>query len=557
MPELYICQKLNGMTNKEVASALNRLAKIMELHGENQFRIRNYSAAYITVRKLPFEVFSKEKEELEAIKGIGKSTAAKIIELKETGGIDAFNQYAEKTPDGILEMLDIKGLGPKKIRTVWKDMGIESPGELLYACSENRLLELKGFGPKTQSHLREQLIYFLDSKGKYLYGHILDEAEELMDRLQNQFPHHKFECIGEFRRKMPIVNGIEIITTLPKSEWQEKFESWDDTAHFQDTATFKHINVQILTCEKEKMAQTLFEQSCSTEFLQTFQKNFSSENMSTEEEFFTNNGLAHIPPEARDLALSLELARNGAGLDIIEDGDIKGVIHTHSTWSDGINSIEEMAKACMDKGYEYLVMSDHSKAAFYANGLTEDRVLAQMDEIERLNDQLEGFTIFKSIECDILSDGRLDYGDDFLSHFDLVIASIHSNLKMDEDKAMNRLLNAIKNEHTRILGHPTGRLLLSRPGYPVDHQVVIDSCAEHDVVIELNANPYRLDLDWTWIPYAIEKGVQIAINPDAHSIKGIDDIRHGVSVARKALLHKKSCLNCKSAVEFGRWINNS
>jgi len=220
--------------------------------------------------------------------------------------------------------------------------------------------------------------------------------------------------------------------------------------------------------------------------------------------------------------------------ELIRTDQLRGIVHSDSNWSDGLHTVEEMAKACIEQGFEYLVLSDHSKSAFYANGLSEERIREQHRYIEELNAKLSPFYIFKSIECDILNDGRLDYSNEILSTFDLVITSVHSNLKMTEEKAMNRLLTAVQNPHTRILGHPTGRLLLSRAGYPVDHKTLIDSCAAHDVVIELNAHPRRLDMDWRWIPYALEKGVMISIDPDAHSIEGYHDIHYGVLAAQKA-----------------------
>ena len=266
--------------------------------------------------------------------------------------------------------------------------------------------------------------------------------------------------------------------------------------------------------------------------------------------------MAYIPPELREDDYWMGLAKDYALPELIFPEDIKGVVHNHSTYSDGLNTVEEMALECIRLGYEYLVMSDHSKSAFYADGLQVDKVYHQQEEIDMLNAKYPDFRIFKSIESDILSDGSLDYDDDVLNTFDLVIASVHSNLKMDEAKATKRLVTAIENPFTRILGHPTGRLLLARKGYPIDYKKVIDACAANDVVIELNASPHRLDLDWNWIPYAVEKGVMISINPDAHSLKGIQDIKWGVAVARKGGLTVDSCLNTKSLAEFMRWIDS-
>ena len=283
-------------------------------------------------------------------------------------------------------------------------------------------------------------------------------------------------------------------------------------------------------------------------------KGIDFKGLNDESQIFTKANLPFVEPELREQAWALDLAANHALPTLVETIDIKGVVHAHSTYSDGLNTLREMAEHSKNLGYRYLAISDHSKAAFYANGLKEDRLEAQWAEIDLLNQELAPFKIFKSIECDILSEGMLDYDEATLSRFDLVIASVHSNLKMDEAKATHRLLKAVENPHTRILGHPTGRLLLSRLGYPIDHLKIIDACAANNVAIELNANPYRLDLDWTWIPYAVEKGVLISINPDAHSIAGINDIRFGVFSARKGALAKENCLTCFDLEQFDKWV---
>jgi DNA polymerase (family 10) len=241
-------------------------------------------------------------------------------------------------------------------------------------------------------------------------------------------------------------------------------------------------------------------------------------------------------------------------LDLISIEDIKGVVHNHTTWSDGVNNLAEFVSACKKRKYEYVVISDHSKNAHYAGGLKEEKVLRQMQEIDLLNKKLSPFRIFKSIECDILVSGELDYEPSFLQKFDLVIISVHQLLKMDEQKATKRLIKAIENPYTTILGHMTGRQLLIRPGYPVDFKKVIDACAVNKVVIEINANPYRLDMDWSHIPYALKKGVMISINPDAHSIREIDNIRWGVSAARKGGLTKNMTFNAMSLEKIEQWL---
>jgi DNA polymerase (family 10) len=273
-----------------------------------------------------------------------------------------------------------------------------------------------------------------------------------------------------------------------------------------------------------------------------------------EEVFFTTVNLPFIPPQHRDISVDEVYYQKQVKKELADPSNIKGIIHSHSKWSDGSYTLEEMAKAAIKKGFEYMVISDHSQAASYAGGLRPENIIQQHAEVDRLNEQLSPFKIFKSIECDILGSGQLDYDDEVLQSLDLVIASVHSSLKMSEEKAMQRLLTAIENPYTLILGHMTGRLLLSRAGYPVDHKKIIDACAANNVVIELNAHPRRLDMDWRWIPYALEKEVLISINPDAHSIEGFDDIKYGALAAQKALLPAASNLSSFSLSEFEEWL---
>jgi DNA polymerase (family 10) len=269
--------------------------------------------------------------------------------------------------------------------------------------------------------------------------------------------------------------------------------------------------------------------------------------------------LPYLPPALRSDPIWIERARSQGVPTLIQPGDIKGIIHSHSTWSDGSNTIEEMATEAIRLGFEYLVISDHSRSAFYAKGLSIEQVEKQQKEIESLHQKIKGspdqpFRIFKSIEADILSDGQLDYPDEILKTFDLVIASVHSQLTMTEEKAMSRLIKAIENPYTTILGHPTGRLLLSRKGYPIDHKKIIDACIANQVVIELNAHPRRLDIDWKWIPYVLDKGGWISINPDAHELAGYNDIKYGVLVAQKGGLTADRNLSSLPLDQFNRFL---
>ena len=299
----------------------------------------------------------------------------------------------------------------------------------------------------------------------------------------------------------------------------------------------------------------LFQTSCSPDFLVGWEKKYPVPRVNDEEGIFQAAGIPFIPPALRENDSMLAgFASNGIPA-LIKPEDIRAVIHSHSNWSDGSNTIEEMATTLRDTGFEFLVISDHSKSAFYANGLNEERIRAQHLYVEELNQKLAPFRIFKSIECDILNDGSLDYSNDVLATFDLVITSVHSNLKMTEEKAMSRLLGAIRNPYTTILGHMTGRLLLSRNGYPVDHKKIIDCCAENHVAIELNAHPRRLDMDWRWIDYALEKNVLISIDPDAHSIDGFKDTRYGVLSAQKGGLTKDRNLSSFTRAAFEEYLH--
>lgn len=541
------------MTNKEIASVFNKLAKIMELHGENPFKTRSYSSIYNTIRKYDKDIVGLDREQLLAIGGIGKNIADKIIELKETGQLTALQGYLDITPEGIVELLDIKGLGAKKILQLWKELGVESPGELLYACEENRLIELKGYGLKSQQSLKEQLLYYLDSQGKYLYGHIEEEGLELLALLRATFGEDRTDFIGTFGRKMPIVEGIELVTEVPIEEIYEYISTLGEVEDRAEMLSYKGVLV-IINAPLADYATSLWSGLASQEFLNTWDTHYPSIPIVYDQrQLFATASLPYIPPESRESSQIIEQAQQ-EGWCLITDQDIRGVIHTHTQYSDGSHSIREMADACIALGYEYLVITDHSQSAFYADGLKPNKVYQQLKEIEAINREYEGFKIFKGIESDILADGSLDYEEEILQLFDLVIASIHSNLKMDQTKAHTRLLRAIEHPATRILGHPTGRLLMSRPGYEIDHRLIIDACAKNDVVIELNANPYRLDVDWSWIPYAEEQGVLIAINPDAHSTAGIQDIRYGVIAARKGGMQPYQCLNVLTRPAFEDWI---
>ena len=538
------------MSNKEIARHFDLLAKLMELHEENPFKIRSYANAYLSLRKLEGDLKSMKKEEIDNIPGIGDAITAKIGELIETGKMKTLEKYKNMTPEGIQEMLQVRGLGPKKVRQLWKELGITSIGDLLYACNENRLVEVKGFGVKTQDEIHKKIEFFMGARGKYLFAVVDNPAQNLVSVLKNTFPKESFEITGSLRRKMPEVQGIEIISTSDIESLAGKIQGLD----FDEEAgkwMYNELPVIWNHVDAPDFVIQHFKSSCSEEFLNAFGK--LPEHPKREEEIFEDSNMQFIPPEYREKEESILKARNFNITELIEVSDIRGILHNHSTYSDGLHSLKDMADYVKQCGYEYFLISDHSRSASYAQGLEIERVLMQFREIEKLNADYVDFRIFKGIESDILNDGSLDYPDDILKQFEVVIASIHSNLNMEMDKATNRLIKAVENPYTRILGHPTGRLLLAREGYPVDHRKIIDACAANHVVIELNANPQRLDMDWKWIDYAVDKGVKIAINPDAHSKESIHYIQYGVYAARKAGLPADMCLNTMTKTEFEAW----
>ena len=549
------------MDNYQIADSFSLLAKLMDIHGENSFKAKSYASAAFAIENLQVQLTELPAEKIPGLKGIGTSTAQKIDEILKTGKLKILDELVQKTPPGVLEMLNIKGIGPKKIHTIWKEMEIESVGELLYACKENRLKLYKGFGEKTQQNIIDTIEFYNKNKGSHLYAQVALVAAEIESFIQKIFPGKKIAITGNYKRQQEVIDEFELLVEAGEAEIEMAMQQVDGFSQKEKQpgyfcyATSIGINVKLYYTDAADFINTLVKTSSSPLFYESLVTHSQSlTNITTEESYFERAGLPFIPAPLREDAQASKINSGMPLPEVIQPGDIRGIIHCHSNWSDGSNSIEDMARAAMDKGLEYLVISDHSKSAFYAQGLSEERIREQHKYVDELNEKLRPFRIFKSIESDILNDGSLDYSNEVLASFDLVIASVHSNLKMNEEKAMSRLLAAIENPYTTILGHMTGRLLLSRPGYPVDHRKIIDACADNHVVIELNAHPNRLDIDWRHIQYALEKNVLISIDPDSHVKEGIDDTKYGVLVAQKAMLTKERNLSSFSLADFEKYI---
>ncbi|MEO8405782.1 MAG: helix-hairpin-helix domain-containing protein, partial [Chitinophagaceae bacterium] len=494
------------MDNNAIADHFSLLGKLMDIHGENSFKTKTYSIAAYNIENMPVQLKDTPREKLFSLKGIGESVGKKVIEMLDTGNLFVLQELLSNTPTGVVEMLNIKGIGPKKIHTIWKEMDIESIGELLYACDENRLTRFKGFGEKTQQNVQEAISFYLQNQGSFLYAQIDEVFPQVDGYLKKIFSPESVHVTGAYRRQDLIIHELDFIVLDTNETIKPAFQTAQPPELLEETTTSllyklkNGLKLRLHTGKKNK-AEQLFTTTGPTEFVKAFREKFSAteypaKSSDGDEIVFTSAGTQYIPPFLRENPGIIEKAIKKSIVEVIQTSDVKAVIHSHSNWSDGVNTIEEMARECIAKGFEYLVISDHSKAAAYARGLTEERIREQHRNIDEVNEKLKPFKVFKSIECDILNDGNLDYTNDILATFDLVIASVHSNLKMTEEKAMARVMKAISNPYTTILGHPTGRLLLSRKGYPLDHHQIIDACAANDVVIEINAHPRRLDIDW-------------------------------------------------------------
>lgn len=558
------------MTNKEIAKKFRLLSSLMELHEENAFKIKSYTNAAYAVERLDGAAADMSIEQLNAIQGIGTAISDKIKALITSNTFPLLDQLLQKTPEGIVAMLNLKGIGPKKIKMIWQELGIENMGELLYACNENRLVALSGFGAKTQDNIRQSIEYVQANAHKYRYAHIAPDANRLLAQITALPQVLKADMSGAMRRKCDIIEQIDLLIQLdntdqystelinnPAAIWEIlQQNNPNDTYIAQAQASGTYQFNYLLNADEKTYTQQLFIGTATPKHLELGNITNLTPDFATETDIYAHYQLPFIAPELREGINEIEFARNGKIPELVQYTDLRGIIHAHSTYSDGRHTLRQMAEFCQKAGFEYLGISDHSKAAFYANGLSIERIAEQHREIDLLNQQLAPFKIFKGIEADILNDGNLDYDNETLASFDFVIASIHSNLKMNQEKAMQRLLRAIENPYTTILGHPTGRLLLSRAGYPIDHRQIIDACADNHVAIELNANPNRLDIDWQWINYCSEKGVRIAINPDAHSTEGISDMQYGVFAAQKGLLTKKMTLNALSCTDFAKYLTS-
>ncbi|GAB3503365.1 PHP domain-containing protein [Emticicia fontis] len=562
------------VTNSYIVETLEITAKLMELHDADELRVRVFTNAIYYMDKYTGDLAALDFGQLTQIQGVGKTMAGKILEIVNSGTLKELQELLANTPEGVIDMFKIKGIGVKKIKVLWKEVGIDNINDLQIACENGSLAKVKGFGGKTQESILQSITFVNSQAGKLR----MDKAQALAEVIQQELEKYfaKVEISGEVRRKSEIVESLlflvtnednhagSFFTNLPESFVEDPKSSSPFT--WRGAYLDNKINLEIKWVANNQLLHKQFIYSADAHHLnhknekgQTLLKLSKAEGLKSEEEIYEKYGIPYIIPEMREGDFEFDWIQNRKNEDLVTWESLKGIMHNHSTYSDGRHSLEQMASYCQELGFEYLGIADHSQSAQYASGLLITKVQQQHAEIEQLNKKLnvaggKPFKILKGIESDILGDGSLDYPDEVLASFDYIVASVHSNLNMTEPRANERLVRAIENPYTTILGHPTGRLLLSRQGYPIDYKLIIDACAANGVVIEINASPYRLDLDWRWIQYSLEKGVMLSINPDAHEMEGYHDMRYGVAVARKGGLTADMTFNALSLVEMEAYL---
>ena len=562
------------MTNKQIGKILGQIGSLLILQGENTFKTRAYANAARRVETLSEPVEDMVREDrLEQVPGLGASMVRHITELVRDGQSSYHQSLVHAVPAGFQEMLTISGLGAKKIRTIYEHLGIDTVGELEYACRENRLVRLNGFGARTQERVLKGIDLIKRSRGFHLLNRAMDEAKTLADDLLRHPDVWRVEVAGDVRRRMEVISAIDLVVGHPDRDGIKPIlhrfgQVREDEGRHLTVVGPSGLPVRVHCVPDETFAVTLYHWTGSDGH-RTRVARYADDRGFTitdrhvihdravipcpdESSIYDLLGLQFVPPELREGGEEVARAAENRLPELPVRADIRGVIHNHTSYSDGMHSLREMAEGARARGYAYIAVCDHSRTAAYAHGLSVERVLEQQEEIDALNAGYEDFRILKGIESDILPDGSLDYPDEILATFDLVVASVHSLFTMSEPDMTERMVRAIRNPHTTVLGHPTGRLLLARDGYPVDVARLIDEAAAHDVAVEVNANPHRLDLDWRHLEYGMNRGVMFSIGPDAHHVDELDYVDYGLAMVRKGGVTPDRLLNRLSAEELVR-----
>jgi DNA polymerase (family X) len=569
------------VTKETVIQIMDEISVLLELTGENPFKSRAYQNAARNLEKLDSDFNELVKQNrLSEIEGIGEAINKKITELMQTGKLEYYENLKASVPPGHLEMLKISGLGPKKIHALYDQLGIKDVGELEYACLENRLVDLKGFGKKTQDNILAGIEKLKVYKQRRLYAEVIGEAQILLQYLKKSKDVLQASIAGSLRRCCETIKDIDILAASRKPEKLAKYFAASEqvgsvTASGETKVSVvlkSGINADLRIVTESEFPYALHHFTGSKEHNTAMRGRAKDMGLKmneyglfrgeknikcvSEAEIFSALGLKFIEPELRENMGEISAAEKDTLPRLVTQKEVQGIFHVHTNFSDGGESLEGMVCAAKEMGLNYIGISDHSQSAYYASGLKEKDIEKQHDLIDKLNEKYKPFYIFKGIESDILPDGSLDYNDKTLARFDFVIAAIHSNFNMSAAEMTGRIKKALRNNYTTMLAHPTGRLLLSREPYAVNIEEIIDTAAKFGKALELNANAHRLDLDWRHCIYAKKKGVKIAINPDAHQIGGLQDISFGIKIARKGWLTKDDCLNCLNLEEMKAYLIN-
>lgn len=565
------------MSNKEeFSNLLSELVMLWELLSENPFKIR---ALHNAIHFLQSTSMTLQEILQSPPKGFGKGILDRITEYLQTGTLNELQSLKSKFPTTLFELMKIPGLGPKKVKVLYDELRISTIEELQQACIQNKISTLKGFGEKTQQKILEGINFLNQYSGKYLYSDAEKMALSLIGDIlldDNIRSNVKIEVAGSLRRKKEIIHDIDLLVCgmheytkiamqkFVSSPLVTKVLAEGDTKSSVLLNNGMQADLRIVAPESYATALCYFtgskEHNTMLRSLALNKKlklneyglyqNDTAVSLQSETELYEALGLHWIPPELREGLDEIEYASKDEIKNLITESDIVGVLHVHTTYSDGHSTLEEIVEYARKLGYEWLGISDHSQSAYYANGMKVDSLLKQWQEIDQLNQRYPDIKILKGIESDILPDGSLDYDESILKKFDFVIGSVHSHMSMNKEEMTNRIIKAIQNPHLTILGHPTGRLLLERPSYEVDIDVVLDACIKHNKIVEINANPHRLDLDWRVLRAYRNKGLQFIIGVDAHFIEGLEDMRYGVFVARKGWLSSDKLLNTRNYDEL-------
>jgi len=546
------------MDSRTAAHVLSQIAAYLELGGENRFKARAYHRAARSLLALAVDDLAPmlRSGELAQVRGLGPATLNVVRDLVETGESTYLEQLKARTPEGLLDLMNVPGLGVEKIHKLYSELGIQSVADLEAAARDGRLVKMKGMGPKTAQKLLAGIDFMRTAVTRKLYPHAIVEANAILAAVRSHPDVERAEIAGSLRRRREVVADVDIVAACagdPSAVAQSFTRVAGVRASEGDGASVvirfvDGTKLDLMCVPRDEFALAWFGATGTREHVEAVARRVRGRVKGADEvDVYRAAGLDWIPPELRENQGEVESAAVHALPRLVELADLRGVLHCHTTYSDGKAPVTDMAAAARALGWSYLGISDHSEAAFYASGVERDRMVEQHQEIDRLNATLDGFRVLKGVEADILADGRLDYDADFLGRFDYVIASIHSRFKMDGNAMTARVLRAMDDPHMTILAHPTGRLLLSREPYALDVDAVLEKAAAVGVAIEVNADPHRMDLDWHYLKRAKELGVTIEIGPDAHSRGGLEWTELGVAMARKGWMEASNILNARSA----------